>query len=193
MAREKNLRFTRSIARSILDNSFSTSAWIFTTLIGIGEITVQSFLAPSYYANLPEPIDLFADQKEKKLNVKEITIRQSIRRLQKQGFVKKDQNRYVLTKLGKKLAEYVMNRKNIIDAKWDKKYRVVIFDIPEEQKKIRDWFRQELGLLSYRSLQKSVFVSKFPLTSDLIKEIKRKKIGNCVNYLLVDKVYKNIL
>jgi len=63
---------------------------------------------------------------------------------------------------------------------------------PEKQRKIRSWFRQELYLLNYKKLQESVFISKYSLTEDLIKEIKSHKIGNCVNYLLVDKIYKNI-
>ena len=63
---------------------------------------------------------------------------------------------------------------------------------PKRKRRPGDWLRQELYLLNYKKLQESVFISKHSLTVDLIKEIKTNKIGNCVNYLLVDKVYKNI-
>jgi len=77
--------------------------------------------------------------------------------------------------------------------KWDRKYRVVIFDIPENKRKIRNWLREELYLLDYKKLQESVLIGKYALPDDLIEEIKKYKIGNYVNYLLVDKVYKNIV
>ncbi|MFH0969425.1 MAG: hypothetical protein V1804_02870 [Patescibacteria group bacterium] len=106
---------------------------------------------------------------------------------------KSKEGRFTLSLVGKILAKYIISRKKVLNKKWDGKYRVVIFDIPEEKRKIRDWLRGELDLLDYKKLQKSVFISKFSLTSDLIKEIKNKKIGSYVNYLLVDKVYKNII
>jgi DNA-binding transcriptional regulator PaaX len=112
--------------------------------------------------------------------------------LQKQGFVQKEGKFYRLTSKGKSLADYILKRKDVIDNKWDNRFRVVIFDIPEKQAHERDWFRQELYLLNYKKLQESVFISKCPLIPELIKEIKRRKLGNFINYLLVDKVYKNI-
>lgn len=81
-----------------------------------------------------------------------------------------------------------LNQKNL-KRKWDKKYRVVIFDIPEKKSGDRIWLREELYLLKYKQLQKSVYFSKFPLSTDIIKEIRQRKIGNYVNYLLVNKIY----
>jgi phenylacetic acid degradation operon negative regulatory protein len=134
---------------------------------------------------------VFADTKElKKKKIKEITIRQNIRRLQKHGFVIKKEGKLRLTLKGENLADYILKRKKKLNKKWDKKYRVVIFDIPENKRLDRDWLRKELYLLKYKQLQKSVFMSKYSLTEDIVKEIKLRKIGNYVNYLLVDKVYE---
>ena len=88
--------------------------------------------------------------------------------------------------------QYVVSRKRSVNQKWDSKYRVVIFDIPEKESEKRNWLRQELVLLKYGKLQKSVFVGKHPLPADLIREIKSSKMGNYVNYLLVERIYKNI-
>lgn len=41
--------------------------------------------------------------------------------------------------------------------RWDKKWRIVIFDIPEERKNLRDELRRCLKLLGFAEFQKSVF------------------------------------
>ncbi|MFH0923956.1 MAG: hypothetical protein V1825_04450 [Candidatus Falkowbacteria bacterium] len=181
-----------------MTGTFNATAWLFETLIFAGELTLEAFLNPSHYADLPSsayssvPNAKSCAKKPKKKQFKEMTIRHSLWRLQKQGFVRKEGRICILTDKGKKLADYILKRKRAINKDWDNKYRVVIFDIPEKQASKRDWLRQELYLLNYKKLQESVFISKHPLIPDLIKEIKRRKIGNFVNYLLVDKVYKNI-
>lgn len=45
--------------------------------------------------------------------------------------------------------------------KWDKKWRVVIFDIPDKEKIIRNALRQKLKFLGFRMVQESVFVHPF--------------------------------
>ncbi|OGZ96600.1 MAG: CRISPR-associated endonuclease Cas2 [Candidatus Sungbacteria bacterium RIFCSPLOWO2_02_FULL_51_17] len=50
---------------------------------------------------------------------------------------------------------------------WDKKWRIVLFDIPEHQKKIRDAFRHHLKRLSFFELQKSVFVHPYECKNEI--------------------------
>lgn len=50
---------------------------------------------------------------------------------------------------------------------WDKKWRVVIFDIPEGKRKLRDEFRKRLRQLGFFQLQKSVFVHAFPCDDEI--------------------------
>ncbi len=191
----KKEKIKKAIARNILTGALNATAWAFEALIFMGELTIESFLNPSYYADLPSSSlgDFSPAQIKKKEKFKEMTIRQSVWKLQKQGFVKKEGKMYRLTEKGKDLANYILQRKKIVDKEWDGKYRVVIFDIPEKDRLFRNWLRQELYLLNYKKLQKSVFVSKLPLAKDIIKEIKRSKMRNYVNYLLVEKVYNNIV
>jgi DNA-binding transcriptional regulator PaaX len=51
--------------------------------------------------------------------------------------------------------------------KWDRKWRVVIFDIPEKKKKNRELFREKLKNLGFHQLQKSVFVYPFPCRDEI--------------------------
>jgi len=45
---------------------------------------------------------------------------------------------------------------------WDKKWRLVIFDIPEKKKVARDVFREKLKLWGFYQLQKSVWIWPYP-------------------------------
>ena len=65
----------------------------------------------------------------------------------------------VLTELGEKHAIKYNPEKVYIDKPtiWDKKWRIVVFDIPEKKKKARDALRWELKKLGFKELQKSVW------------------------------------
>ncbi len=71
---------------------------------------------------------------------------------------------------------------------WDKKWRVVVFDIPEKQRKLRNIFRNRLGQLDLYQLQESVYVSPYPCFREI--EFLRELYGVAfkVRYLLVDKI-----
>lgn len=51
--------------------------------------------------------------------------------------------------------------------RWDKKWRVVLFDIPEDKKGARDALRQKLTSLGFQELQKSVLIYPFPCRDEL--------------------------
>lgn len=71
---------------------------------------------------------------------------------------------------------------------WDKRWRVVIFDIPEKYKKARDIFRTRLRQLNLFPLQDSVFVSPYPCFREI--EFLRELYGipSTIKYLLVEKL-----
>lgn len=51
--------------------------------------------------------------------------------------------------------------------KWDRKWRIVIFDIQEVNKTVRDNLRQKLKELGFGMLQKSVFISPHDVLQDV--------------------------
>lgn len=51
--------------------------------------------------------------------------------------------------------------------KWDKKWRVVIFDIPEKHKSSRDILRNKLIQMGFESIQESVYVYPFECTEEI--------------------------
>src|SRR3989338_7057767 len=76
----------------------------------------------------------------------------------KEGFVE-----IILTKDGEKKAlKFRFDDMEIKKPKkWDKQWRIVIFDIPEKFKRAREALREKLKELGFVELQKSVFVHPF--------------------------------
>jgi CRISPR-associated endonuclease Cas2 len=183
------LKYEEKIKRNILKGVFDMTSLLFGFLMDMGEMTIETFLNPSLYADLPTGMYRFSLEDKRP---KEVTIRQTISRMEKHGFIKKENGVYKLSSVGKYLAQCILKRKKIFEKKWDKKYRVVIFDIPEKKKQSRNWLRDELYELKYKKLQKSVFIGKFPLPDDLVKSIKIKKIDKYVDYLLAEKIYSKL-
>lgn len=72
--------------------------------------------------------------------------------------------------------------------KWDKKYRVVIFDISEQRKKVRDHLRFMLRGFGFVCLQNSVWV--YPYDCQEIIELLKKylELRQEVIYMTVDSI-----
>ena len=66
---------------------------------------------------------------------------------------------------------------------WDKKWRIVLFDIPETRKKIRDALRQKLKNIGFLEFQKSVFIYPFPCRDEINFIINFYDIEENVYYL----------
>jgi len=121
-------------------------------------------------------------------------VSQSLRILKNQKLVgiSKDGDKTVvrLTKNGRnKLLKYKLEEMAIErPRKWDRKWRVVIFDIPEKFKLGRDYLRAKLKELGFYQLQKSVWVCPYPCEDeiDFIKEV--YEIRPFVRILIVETV-----
>lgn len=53
--------------------------------------------------------------------------------------------------------------------RWDKKWRIVVFDIEETSKRIRERLRNKLKELGFGMLQKSVFISPYNIAQDFLE------------------------
>ncbi len=130
--------------------------------------------------------------------------------LRKQGFIeiKREVNQiYIcLTEEGRKRAGmFQINNLEIKKSKkWDKKWRMVIFDIPQLKKTQREAFRGKLKELGFYCLQKSAWVYPFEcrdeiellrdffgLSEDELRLIVAEKLGNDNKLLGYFKLTKN--
>ena len=75
-----------------------------------------------------------------------------------------------------------------IPLRWDKKWRVVIFDIPEKKKHMRDHVRRLVAGLGFYRLQDSVWAYPYDC-EDVIALLKLNlKIGSELLYMIVDAI-----
>ncbi len=92
--------------------------------------------------------------------------------------------RIILTKEGKQHAlEYNIDEMKIKKPSvWDRKWRMVFFDIPEKKRKARDALRNKLHELGFYELQKSVLVYPYPCQDEIDFIVEFFEIRPCVRY-----------
>lgn len=75
---------------------------------------------------------------------------------------------FELTNDGKHLAlTYDIDNMKISKHPWDKKWRIITFDIPERIKKVRESLRYHLKNLGFKELHKSVFVLPYECRDEI--------------------------
>jgi phenylacetic acid degradation operon negative regulatory protein len=95
-----------------------------------------------------------------------------------------------ITENGKKMLDraILFSRHKNAPPKWDKKWRVIIFDIPEKKKLIREKLRATLISIGFIRLQNSVWIYPYPC-EELVSLLKADlHIGKDVLYMIVDQL-----
>jgi len=135
------------------------------------------------------PYDLYIKAQEKSSRNFEQHIRVCVKRLIKEGLLKKEKSKIKLTPFGKELLDFTKEHSDALK-KWDGKIRLVIFDIPEKKAHLRNLIRDELRILNYQYLQKSVYVGKAPLPLSFYQNLKELKIDKYFYIFIVKAVDK---
>lgn len=67
---------------------------------------------------------------------------------------------------------------------------IVMYDIPHELKKERDWFRRQLRSFQYIMIQKSVWVGPSPLPKSFVEYVKSIGLNSKLKTFKLSKPYK---
>ncbi len=70
----------------------------------------------------------------------------------------------------------------------DKKWQMILFDIPETRRKDRERFRWQLKHLCYQQLQKSAWVCPYDVLKPTQQVIKNYKLDRFVRLLLIEEI-----
>lgn len=120
-------------------------------------------------------------------DLKKSKLSKALKRLREGGLIKqvkiKDDLIFKLTESGKELISDGFEEKD-----WDGKWRIVIFDIPEQKRVIRNLFRRNLKKWGFKHLQKSVWISKRRVFDKLNFYIKDLGIEKWVIVMEVDRL-----
>lgn len=105
----------------------------------------------------------------------------TVRELRIKGYIETPKDgRKIFLKLTDKGKQEVVLKKLLENDSWDGKWRIVIFDIPEKHRHIRDTFRNQLREFQFKRLQKSVWVGKKNVTKELKDFVKQVGISDWV-------------
>ena len=118
--------------------------------------------------------------------LKDAAFRTTLSRLKAQGLVESaGYGMWTLTRKGRQ-AIAAPEEKDQRYAKFrkdgaGKRDTIVIFDVPEEKRKLRDYLRVELVSLGYEQLQKSVWIGSGPLPEEFMRQIEQWDIRKTVH------------
>ncbi len=141
---------------------------ILLSIAGLGGVLLIAFAAPGALRLLKPFLNKY------KKRVRQLGyIQQRFRDLEEKGLItvseRGEKTKITLTQLGrKKVLEYQVDAMELdIPIRWDGKWRVVIFDVPEDKKYKRDVLRCKLRDLGFERIQDSVWRHKYPCSKEI--------------------------
>ncbi len=124
-------------------------------------------------------------------DLKKTSLAQALKRLREKGFIEKiadkDESKIIfkLTEIGR---EFLLLSKSDDEVEWDGKWRIVVFDIPESRRLVRDILRSRLKMWDFKPWQKSVWASKKNITEKLRRLIKELDVEDWVLVIESDNI-----
>ena len=132
------------------------------------------------------------EKESKKKFISEQAFRSALSRLKKQGIVESaGWGLWRMTAKGKTLVKNNAEKRKAYErtrmASQEKKDTIVIFDVPELRRTLRDYLRSELVALGYEQLQKSVWIGGGPLPEAFMGFVKEKKLTETMHIFTIAK------
>ena len=161
--------------------SFSMAKAILAVLWQAPEIGKERLLSHRY-------IKFLCDDKHKN------TYRSCIHRLHKAKLITKDYNSIIsLTKEGERPALFAFIEAESAlhkagEARWDGGWRIIFFDIPEKDRKHRDYLRKVLKLVGFKEFQRSIWAYPYPVPNFLKDLISENNIKSHVKFITTSSV-----
>ncbi len=111
-------------------------------------------------------------------------VKQGLYNLQHRGIIKSKENGYSITEKGRKWLSRSKYRYFKINNKiWDRKWRIIMFDIPAKMERQRKAFRYKLKLIGAYMVQKSVFVFPYSCETEIGEWCQELKLSDYVDVI----------
>ncbi|MCK5332863.1 hypothetical protein KAJ41_03305 [Candidatus Parcubacteria bacterium] len=144
--------------------------------------TVKEIYCPSLY-------DL-KKQYERQKNKQRFS--QLIYRLKKNGYINiknlKNNQGIALTKKGAERVLKVKLKASGKKKRSDGKWQMIIFDIPENKRYLRDLLREQLRLLEYKMLQQSIWICPYDIQRETEFLLRTHSIDPYVKLFLIEEI-----
>ncbi len=167
-------------------------------MLAVASIFAVAATSPYFLINITRAIIKNKKYNKKYRNLNENALAQSLSGLNKNKIiiVKETEGKFTvkLTEKGKKVVKEILfdNMKIEKQEIWDKKWRIVIFDIPERKgRRARNAMREKLQKLNFFQLQKSVWACPYPCEKEVQLICEVFNINPFVNIVLAEKIYND--
>ena len=186
----KNGSLNQRVLFAIIDSTRKIGRGIMEVVDAPGYL-LDGFDIASVYQKFYGTLDYYKRKEQiKKEKIQEWRIKQAIKDLSKMNYIKIDKNNkkvYVIDKGALELLKFKILRSR---PEWDKKWRMIIFDIPENRRHQRDFLRKRLKWLGFKELQKSVWIFPYDIrkeTEELLTICNFGSQGD-IRFLTVEKM-----
>lgn len=124
-------------------------------------------------------------------DLKKSSLSQSLKRLREQGYINKEifEGRVIYKLTDKGIGKSVGS--NLEKKDWDGKWRIIIFDIPEQNRRIRKALRSRLKMWEFEMWQRSVWATKKDIARELNLFIKEVGIEDWVVIIESEKIFSS--
>ncbi len=174
---------TKQIDKEIFDKKYAKAADVLA-LVGAGAFLAASVVAPG----LPRAVKLLSNPGERKswkrFNIP--LLKRTLERLERQKLIEtkttKDGQIVKITDAGRRrILKYSLEQLEIKKPKsWDRKWRLVSYDIPADLRSRRDVLRAYLEAWGFYPLQESVYLHAYPCEKEIefLRAYSRKQSKN---------------
>ncbi|OGF74791.1 CRISPR-associated endonuclease Cas2 [Candidatus Giovannonibacteria bacterium RIFCSPHIGHO2_02_43_13] len=164
---------------------------ILSTLAGGALLTLKIFdeiwptgFSRSYYRNKKISRTNFdAERRQEFFNL--------LNYLQRKGFVEKKKTDagifWKITSGGLVKLKILKNKSTDYQADSDGNLKIIIFDVPEKERKLRAWLRSALKILGFRMLQQSVWIGKGRIPELFLFDLRQKNLLPYIHIMEVNK------
>lgn len=116
-------------------------------------------------------------------------LRTALHTLEQRGYVTRNGQKYELTDKGRQSAEVLnLSAQKMRRQKWDRKWRIVMFDVWEKRSGIRQRLRNMLKNAGFMKLQNSVWIYPYPCEELFMLMRADLKVGRGMLYLIAEEI-----
>ena len=117
---------------------------------------------------------------------------ETLTQMKRTGYLEEKQGKLYVTEKGrlKIIKKCLKNKEKNKEKKWDGKWRGIIFDIPEANRKERNFLRRELKWIGLVEVQQSIWIFPFDIEKELKALLKLWKTDfhGDIRFVLIEKM-----
>lgn len=161
--------------------------------VGVSALSV-GLLVPNALVALDKPLKRFLSHMDRREREREA--RRIISYMKSQGLLKGEYEHglRITSKGGKRLDDLEFDTLKIpVQKRWDHRWRLVFYDIPEKNKRGREALTSKLRDLGFFQLQQSVWIYPFPCREIIEKVTTHFEIGRYISYIETPRIDNEIV